>query len=36
MFRLRTIILMWLARRAWKLAMYAYHRRQARRPRAAY
>jgi hypothetical protein len=36
MFRLRTIILMWLARRAWELAKYAYRRRQARRPRTAY
>jgi hypothetical protein len=36
MFRLRTIILVWLARQAWKLATYAYRRRQARRPRAAY
>ena len=32
-FRLRTLILMWLARRAWRLARAMYRRRQARRPR---
>jgi hypothetical protein len=36
MLRLRTIMLMWLARRAWKLASSLYRRRQARRPRSAY
>ena len=36
MLKLRTIILMWLARRAWKLASSLYRRRRARRPRTAY
>ena len=36
MFRLRTIILMWLARRAWKLASSMYRQRRARRARTAY
>jgi hypothetical protein len=34
MLRLRTIVLMWLARRAWKLARSLYQRRQARHVRA--
>jgi hypothetical protein len=36
MFRIRTLILMWLARQAWKLAIRAYRRRQRRQPRTAY
>jgi hypothetical protein len=35
MFRLRTILLMWLARRAWRLLISAYRRRQRRRLRTA-
>jgi hypothetical protein len=35
MFRLRTIVLMWLARRAWRLLGAAYRRRQRRRLRTA-
>jgi hypothetical protein len=31
MLRLRTIVLLWLARRAWKLLSAAYRRRQRRR-----
>jgi hypothetical protein len=29
MFRLRTIILLWLARRAWRIAHYWWQRRRA-------
>jgi hypothetical protein len=36
MLRIRTIILLWLARRAWKLASTLYRRRRARRPHTAY
>ena len=35
MFRLRTILLMWLARRALRLLVSTYRRRQRRRLRAA-
>lgn len=35
MLRLRTIVLMWLARQAWKLARSLYGRRHARDVRAA-
>ena len=35
MFRLRTIVLMWLARQAWKLARSWWARRQRRRVVAA-
>jgi len=35
MFRLRTILLMWLGRIAWRLLASAYRRRQRRRLRAA-
>jgi hypothetical protein len=35
MFRLRTIVLMWLARRAWRILLAAYRRRQRRRLEAA-
>lgn len=31
MFRLRTIVLMWLARKAWKIARSQWERRQRRR-----
>ena len=36
MFRLRTVILLFVARQAWKLAMRVYRRRQRRQPRTAY
>jgi len=35
MFRLRTILLMWVARIAWRLLSSAYRRRQRRRLRTA-
>jgi hypothetical protein len=35
MFRLRTIVAMWLARRLWRLASAAYRRRRRRRLRVA-
>lgn len=35
MFRIRTILLMWAARLAWRLLTTAYQRRQRRRLRTA-